>query len=55
MCASQEDFVTGRDSGVLGEPGGQVHFEMLNRHLNLFFQGLRFNRYHMSNLFFSAV
>lgn len=27
--------VTGRDGGILGEPGGQVRFDMLNRHLEL--------------------
>lgn len=25
--------VTGRDWGMLGEPGGQLHSDMLNRHL----------------------
>lgn len=37
--ASQEDPVTGRDRGMLGEPGGQVCFGMLNRHLSHFSQG----------------
>lgn len=27
--------VTSRDGGILGEPGGQVRFDMLNRHLEL--------------------
>lgn len=35
--ASQEDPVTDLvDCGMLGEPGGQVGFGVLNRHLGLF-------------------
>ena len=34
----------GTDAGILGEPGGQGCFDMLNRHLSPMSQGLRLDK-----------
>lgn len=39
----QSDPITGRDCGMLGEPGGQVHSDILSMDLSHLFPGVRLN------------